>query len=344
MTKRAYRVGIVGAGFGVKAHLPALVAHPRFEVVALASPSSAPAVAKERGIANAYASCATMVRECELDVVGVASPPFAHRDDVLAALGAGKHVLAEKPFGLNVAHVEEMLAASKRAGTACGIAHEFRWVPQRQAIKEMIVNGHLPRMREIELTVTSSTLRPDVQRPRGWWFDRARGGGVAGAIASHVIDNANWFAGRRPVRATGYIRTANPQRTDANGAFESTVDDGAFALLDYGDGLIARIAVDATTAVESCIVAVHAERRTAVASGDNMVDLTLFSVDDDETSELGCKPPPYARLLAVSPNAVSLCELYDEFVKQIETGSSALPTFEEALATQRVLAAIGYGA
>ena len=337
-----YRVGISGAGFGVKAHLPALLAHPRFEVVALASPSSAKAIAQERNIPHAFSSAAEMIDGCELDAVVVASPPFAHRDDVLAALDARKHVLCEKPFALNVEEAEEMLAAALDAQTACGLAHEFRFVPQRMAIKQLVENRHLTPMREIEITQLATFLREEAERPRGWWFDRQYGGGVAGALMSHVIDSANWTVGRAPKSVTGFLHIANPKRHDANGTFTSTVDDGAFSLLDYGDGLIGRLTVDATTAVDSFTLAVHAENRTAVASGKTIVDMTLFSIDDEETSELECKPSPYAKFGSINPNVPLLMELYDEWVKQIETGVSALPTFEEGLETQRVLAAIGY--
>ncbi len=336
------RIGIVGAGFGVKAHLPALLAHERYEVVALASPSSAAGVAKERGIPHVFASCAEMVRGCELDAVTVASPPFAHREDVLAALAAGKHVLCEKPFALNVSHAEEMLAASQRAGTACGLAHEFRWIPARQAIKELIVNGHVKPLREIEVAQLSTFLRMDGTRERGWWFDRDRGGGIAGALLSHVIDMASWLAARPPQHTTGFLRTANPQRHDAKGEFISDVDDGAFALVDYGDGLVARLCVDATVAQSSFTLAAHAENRTAVESGPSAVETTLYAVDERETSELQCKPSPYARFSSVQPNVPYLMELYDAFATAIAGKESALPTFAEAVETQKVLAAIGF--
>lgn len=339
-----YRVGIVGSGFGVRAHLPAFVAHPQFEVVALASPHSAARVAKERGIAHAFSSCKEMLAGCELDVVSVAAPPFTHHDDVLAALAAEKHVLCEKPFALTVAQAEAMHEAAHKAGTACGVMHEFRWVPQRLAIKELIVNGHLAPLREIEITLLMDFLRAEAPRENSWWLDRERGGGVAGALLSHLIDASNWLAGRAPLRSTGYIRTANKQRHDGRGGtFESTVDDGAFALLDYGDGLIARLSCDATTAVESFTLSAHAENRTAVASGTEMYDMRLFAVDKDETSELQTKPSPYARLQSVDAHVPLIMQLLDEFVKQIETGASALPTFEEAVVTQRVLASIGFG-
>lgn len=339
---KTFRVGISGSGFGVKAHLPALVAHPRFEVVAIASPSSAPTVAKERNIAHAFGSAEAMIAGCDLDLVVVASPPFAHRDDVLAALDAGKDVICEKPFALNVAEAEEMVAASRDAGTTCGVAHEFRFVPERLAIRELVANGHLTPLREIEITQLQGFLRLEGDRPRGWWFQRERGGGLTGALMSHVIDSANWTVGRSPKSVHGLMRTANIQRTDRSGTFVSNVDDGVFALLDYGDGLIGRLTVDGTAAVESFTLSVHAENRTAVASGPSISEMTLFSVDDEETNELQCKPSAHAKFVSVNGNVPLLMDLYDEFIKQVETGKSLLPTFEEALETQRVLAALGY--
>lgn len=338
-----YKVGITGGGFGVRSHLPAYTAHPRFEVVALASPQSATQHAKDRGIPHAFQSCEAMLAGCDLDVVSVAAPPFTHHKDVLAALHAGKHVVCEKPFALNTAQAEDMLAAAQQAETATAVMHEFRWVPQRLALKELIVNNHLKPLREIEVTQLSTRLRPDVQRPRGWWFEREKGGGMAGALLSHLIDTATWYAGRPPLRSTGYLRTANAGRSDANGAFKSTVDDGCFVLIDYGQGLIARVSCDAATAVDSLTVALHAENRTAVASGSDLFNMRLFSVDDEETNELDCTPSPHTKLASVDPHVPFVMDLLDEFVKQIETGKSAVPTFAEAVYTQRVLESIGYG-
>jgi len=339
-----FKVGIVGSGFGTKAHLPALTAHKRFEVIALASPHSAKAIAAERKVSHAFASCKEMLDAIgdELDCVVIAAPPFLHHEDILTTLERKLHVLCEKPFALNLAQAEEMVRAAERAGTACGISHEFRWIPQRIAIKQLIQNGHLAPMREIEITQLSGNLRTSGTRQRGWWFEKERGGGLAGALLSHLIDSANNLAGRPPVRSTGFIRTANPQRHDENGAFTSTVDDGAFAMLDYGDGLIALLTVDGTCAVNQFTLSAHAENRTAVASGATPDALKLFSVDDEETNELNCKPSPYTKFATVGPLIPWLMELYDEWVKQIETGTSALPTFQEALVTQRVLESVGY--
>ncbi len=343
------RVGIVGSGFGASTHLPALRAHARFEVIAIASPRNAARIAADRKIEHAFSSCAEMLAGCMLDAVVVASPPFAHHDDALAALRSGKHVLCEKPFALDIAQAEELVATGKSAGTACGIAHEFRFRPERIALAELVANGHLAPIREIEYTQLSGFLRAKEMRPRGWWFQRARGGGIAGAMLSHAIDAANAVLGMSPVEAVGTLRTANPERCDAEGTFISEVDDGAFALLRYADGTVARLSVDGTAAVDSFTFAIHGESRTAVCSGKSIADQRFFSVDDEETNELDCAPSRYARFAAINANVPPMMELYDAWVAKIDGSTApsaagqALPSFADGLATQRILAAIGFG-
>jgi predicted dehydrogenase len=341
---RQLRVGVVGSSFGGAIHVPAFAAQGRFDVVALASPHRAAEVAAERGVPHAFASLDAMLAEVELDVLSVASPPFDHYPAVLAALARGLHVLCEKPFALDVAQAEELCAAAERAGTVCAIAHEFRYTPQRFAMRELVTNGHLGPLRACEITWAGTFLRSNVERENSWWFERRRGGGLTGAVLSHLIDSASWLAGRTPLSATGYERTAVPERLAPGGAtFRSDVADGSFAAIDYGDGIIASVTADATRAVESTTIALHGESRTVVASGKHMLDLTTFLVDDEETAELELKPQAHANLGAAHLNLPPFVTMLDAFANAIDGKPAELPTFAEALATQRVMAALGYG-
>ncbi len=337
------RVGVVGSSFGGRVHVPSFRAQGTFEVLALASPHSAADVAAQLKIPNAFASTQAMLDGIDLDVVSVASPPFDHRPSVLAALARGKHVLCEKPFGLSVAECEEMLAASERAGTVCALAHEFRYIPARIAIRELIANGHLGPLRQLQIDAFHSFLRAGAEWPPGWMFERRQGGGLDGAQLSHLIDAANWLAGRAPVRSNGFTRTANPIRRFEGASFESDVADGAFATLDYGDGTVATLAADGTHALDSSLLAAHGELRTAVASGPNAVDVKLFLVDEDETAELDVKPAKHAKLASVRYQLPAFVALLDEFANAIAGKAADLPTFADGLVTQRVLASIGYG-
>jgi predicted dehydrogenase len=339
------KVGIVGSGFGGAVHAPAFALHPRFEVVALAAPSSAERVARERKIPQAFRSVDEMLAGAQLDVVSVASPPFDHHRSVLAALAAGKHVLCEKPLALTVAEADEMVAASARAGTAAAVAFEFRYVPAIIAMKELIDNGHLGALREIDVARLSRELLMRNAMPRPpWWFARERGGGVGSSVMPHVFDLANHLAGRAPRTTHGFLRTANPERTGPDGErFTSTAADGAFSFVDFGDGLVARCANDSTTVIESTTVAVHGETRSAVASGTFFNDLAVFALSEDEQDELEIAPAPYARHAVVHGNVPFFLPLLDALAERIDLGAPGVPAFADGLQVQRQLEAIGFG-
>jgi predicted dehydrogenase len=339
------KIGIVGSGFGGAVHAPAYTLHPRFEVVAIASPNRADQVARDRKIPHAFPSVEAMLAGVELDVVSVASPPFDHHRSVMAALAAGKHVLCEKPFALNLAQAEEMTAACARAGVVGALAFEFRYLPQVRAIGELIANGHLGALREIEVArLGHELLGRATNRTRSWWFEREKGGGVANAFMPHFFDLANHLAARAVQATHGFLRTANPHRVDAQGPFTSTVADGAFAFVDYGDGVVGRVSNDSTTILESATIAAHGEVRSAVASGSSLGELTLFTLTADEQDELEVTALPHARHATIHGNLPSFLELLDAFARAIDLGDPGVPTFADGLATQHQLAAIGYEA
>jgi predicted dehydrogenase len=217
-------------------------------------------------------------------------------------------------------------------------------MPSRNAVRELAINGHLGPLRAIEVLYFSTMLRAENERRNSWWFERRRGGGITGALGSHLIDAASWLAGRSPLRATGYERTAIPDRRFGDETFTSDVADGAFATIDYGDGLIATVTVDGTRAIDSNTLAVHGGQRTAVASGKTLADLKTFVVDAEETSELELVPQQHANLSAAHGNLPFFVTMLDAFAAAIDGKPAELPTFEDGLHTQRVLEAIGFTA
>jgi predicted dehydrogenase len=343
-----YRVGIVGSGFGGRVHAPAYTLHPQFEPVAIASPNNAQKVADERKIPRAFASLDAMLEAMgsEIDVVSIAAPPIEHYRAVLTAIAAGKHVLCEKPAGVRLAEVEEMTSAAERAGVANAMAFEYRYGSASQALKELIVNEHLPDLRQIEVSRFGSEMRAENARPpSSWWYDKTKGGGLANAFMPHVVDMALWLGGGPARSACGFLRTANPVRTAPDGkTYPSDVSDGCYALADLGAGIAARMTVDGTLSIDQSTIAVHAEGRTAVASGAAFTDLNLFIVDGDESSEYELKPPKYAKYANVFYSVPHFMALLDDFAERIATGGGNCPTFADGLAVQRVLNSIGYEA
>jgi len=329
-------------------HAPAYTLHPQFEPVAIASPNNAQKVAGERKIPHAFPSLDAMLAAMgsEIDVISIASPPFEHHSAVMTAVAAGKHVLCEKPVSTRLAEAEEMTAAAQKAGVANAIAFEYRYGSALQALKELIVNGHLPKLRQIEVSRFGTDMRAENARPpSSWWYDKTKGGGLANAFMPHIVDLALWLGGRPVQTSSGFLRTANPIRTAPDGStYPSNVSDGCFALADVGDGIALRMTVDGTMSIDQSTIAVHSEGRTAVASGPALTDLNLFVVEGDDSSEYELKPLKYGKYANVFYSVPHFMALLDDFAERIATGGGNCPTFADGLAAQRVLHAIGYEA
>ena len=145
------------------------------------------------------------------------------------------------------------------------------------------------------------------------------------------------------VSAHGFLRTAVPVRSAPDGStFPSNVADGCFAVAELGDGIAARMTVDGTLSIDQSTIAVHAEGRTAVASGAGLTDLNLFVVDKDESDEYELTPMKYAKYQNVFYSVPHFMALLDDFAVRIATGGGTCPTFADGLAVQRILTTIGF--
>jgi predicted dehydrogenase len=339
----SYRVGIVGSGFGGRVHAPAYSLHPLYDAVAIASPNKAASVAAERNIPHAFSSLQAMLDDMgsEIDVISIASPPFQHYDDVMIALAAGKHVVCEKPVGIALAQVEEMTSAAAKAGVAAAVMFEYRYGAAVQVLRRMISSGEMPQLRAIEVTRFGTELRRETKRPNtGWWFRKTKGGGLANAFMPHIVDLALWLCGDVVHSASGFLRTANPQRTAPDGStYSSDVADGCYAVAELANGVAARMTVDATVPIDHSTVAIYAEGVRAVASGAALTDLDVLMVDGKDER---LTPLKYAAHAKVFPTVPHVMALLDDFADLLAGKPSSVPTFADGVAVQRVLNAIGY--
>src|SRR5579871_2518803 len=126
--ERPLGAAVVGTGFGVLTHLRALRA-AGFHVEALVGRDQAKAAARAAmfGVPFATTDLTAALAHPGVDVVTVATPPHTHAAVVLAAVGAGKHVMCEKPFARDRAEAQAMYEAAERAGVVHLIGTEFRF-------------------------------------------------------------------------------------------------------------------------------------------------------------------------------------------------------------------------
>ena len=140
-------VAVIGAGYWGSNHartlkgLGALAAvadrHPE-RAAALAGETETTAVAPEEVFADPA-----------IDAVVLALPPEAHAENALAAIGAGKHVLVEKPIALKIEDGEAIVAAAERAGVVAMTGHVLRFHPAFERLTALIDEGALGKVRYI---------------------------------------------------------------------------------------------------------------------------------------------------------------------------------------------------
>lgn len=152
MDSKPLRVGLLGAGYILQAHLGALRALPGVEVRAVCDQSRgrAEAAAAAHGIPAVFDSLQAMLAS-GLDVVHVLVPPQAHVDLTRQILEAGVHAFVEKPMGLDAAECEALADLAQARGLKLGVNHNFLFQPAYERLRAQVRDGSIGRIDHISL-------------------------------------------------------------------------------------------------------------------------------------------------------------------------------------------------
>jgi predicted dehydrogenase len=221
MTNGTDKLGVVvvGTSFGAITHVPAL-RNAGFDVVAIVGtdPERTARRAGMLGIPHAGTSLTEALELPSVSAVSVASPPHTHRDLVLEAVGAGKHVICEKPFAANAREAEEMCAAAERAGVVNLVGHELRWLPALALVERLVKEGAIGEPRLATIIYLAPALAGSEDNAPAWWTDAASGGGWLGAQGTHMFDNIEATLG--PIQAvSGGLTVASDHDWSADDSY-----------------------------------------------------------------------------------------------------------------------------
>jgi predicted dehydrogenase len=305
-------------------------------------------VAAEFGFAHAFGSGEALAQSPDVDLVIVSSTPDAHARHAIAALQAGKHVLCEKPMALTAQEAERMLDVAERSPGLARIDHELRYEPNRCKARDLIRAGTIGSVLHIEL-VLKPYLRGDgrpqaFDAPWSWWYDAARGGGILGAVGSHLIDLCRFWTGKDILEVAGRTATFVPERYDEQGVKRPvTADDYASFVLGLGGGTIVTVTLSTVASHgPGHFVQVTGSGGTLVLTGETRLEigragtaLEDASVADDlweKTSPNNMWARSFVRLMR---------DLAAELEGRPAAGDPA--TFRDGLAVQRVMDAVRAG-
>lgn len=139
------------------------------------------------------------VERKDVDAIDIGSPNNTHLEITLAAAAAGKMILCEKPLAMNLKEATQMTEAVERAKVANFVWYNYRRVPAITLAKQIIDEGRLGRIFHYRACYLQDwTIEPDL--PQGgqtlWRLDKeVAGSGVTGDLISHSVDTAIWLNG-----------------------------------------------------------------------------------------------------------------------------------------------------
>ncbi len=223
------KVAILGTGWGVRVQAIAFrAAGWDLHAVWGRNASKAEAARKEHGFASAPASWQAALEGA--DLVSITTPPMEHLEQTRVALERGVNVLCEKPMALRASEARAMVDAARASGAWALIDHELRFLPVRQQMRDLIADGFIGQPRAAEVRMVFGG-RADATCPFNWWSSRALGGGVLGAIGSHVLDGLRFVLGREASVIGAQLATAVTKLPDSSGALQTVDSDDYAALL-----------------------------------------------------------------------------------------------------------------
>ncbi|MBP0592164.1 Gfo/Idh/MocA family oxidoreductase [Paraburkholderia sp. LEh10] len=235
---RPVRVGIVGFGTAGRAFVPAIQGHRGFELAAIVDPAETVrrAAIAEFGVV-AYDSLDALLAQAQasVDAIYVASPTALHREHVLRACAARKHVLVEKPMAACLDDARAMVDAADAAGVVLLVGHSHSYDAPIHAMRELIDGGELGRVR----MVNTWCFTDWIYRPRrADELDTQQGGGVTMRQGSHQFDIIRLLCGgeARSVRAKTFDWDPRRRATGAHSVFIEFADGAAATAIYNGYG------------------------------------------------------------------------------------------------------------
>jgi predicted dehydrogenase len=231
------RIGLIGAGgIARAAHIPGWNTVPNVEIVAVCDvrKETAESLAREFNIPHVFDDFRDLVK-LDLDAVDICTPNRVHTPAVLAALGAGKHVLCEKPLAVTTREVKAMAAAAKKARRLLMTAQHIRFTDKITALKGFAQSGNIGDFYHARVHAVRRNLLPISP---GFIDEKLSGGGPCMDIGVHALDSALHVMGfPKPVRVTGKTAVNFARGNDIPGAWGEW-DRTLFGVEDFASGFV----------------------------------------------------------------------------------------------------------
>ena len=360
------RIGMIGYGFMGKAHSNAYAQanhffkseyRPVLKALCARNADKAKEFAATWGYESIETDWRKLIARSDIDAVDICTPNNLHKEIAVAAAKAGKMILCEKPLAMNTAEGEEMCKAVEAAGVANMVWYNYRRVPAVTLAKQIIDSGKLGRIFHYRANFLQDwTINAEV--PQGgagtWRLDaEAAGSGVTGDLLAHCIDTAIWLnGGIRDV--TAMTETFVKERLHAETGKKQAVgiDDACSFLCHFKNGSLGLFESTRYARGHKALYTLEINGEFGSLAWDlhDLHRLRYFDYRDESivrgwrSVHVSDGDQPYMGHwwvpgLQIGYEHTFIHQVAD-FLKSLETGQPAHPTFRDALETQAVCDAV----
>jgi len=366
---KTFRVGLIGYQFMGRAHSNAWRQAPKFfdlkaniEMHTICGRNAAAVQTARAKLGWQFAATdwREVVESPLIDIVDIATPNFAHKDIAIAAAKNGKHILCEKPLGLDLKECEAMFAAVKKTKVVHMVCHNFRRIPAIALAKRMMTEGALGRIYHFRARYAQERLA-DPEFPLNWRMQKeTSGSGVHSDINSHIVDLARYLVGEF-TQVCGVVHTFVPERPRADmlakgkrqlgkvtapdsAAFVGWMEGGVMANLEatkYALGRRNQITIE-----------INGSKGSLYFDSENINNLQYYHGDDPKDRQ-GFRDILVTQRDNIQPYVSNwwppghgigyehtFVHTVADFVNACVDGKPVHPTFEDGLKNQRVLTAV----
>jgi len=357
---------MIGYGFMGKAHSNAwrtvsnffeLEHQPVLKAICARNEEAAQKFADSWGYESVETDWKAMIARDDIDAVDVCVPNNLHKEIAIACAEAGKMVLCEKPLAIDAAEGEAMCQAVEQAGVANMVWYNYRRVPAVSFAKEMIDRGDLGKIFHYRANFLQDwTISSDL--PQGgaglWRLDaKAAGSGVTGDLLAHCIDTALWLNGSiSNVSAMTETFIKERMHSETGQVEPVSIDDACAFLCRFENGSLGVFESTRYARGHKALYTfeINGEHGSLRWDLHDLNRLEYFSHQDDgpvrgwRSIHVTDGEHPYLANWWVPGLGLgyehSFVHQVADFLKGLDTGKPAGPTFRDALETQKVCDAV----
>jgi predicted dehydrogenase len=320
--------GILGTGNIARQFATGVNASRRGRLVAVGSRTDEKArtFGQTHHIPVAYGSYQQLLDDPTVTAVYNSLPNNLHHEWTIKALRAGKHVLCEKPFAVNLAEAQEMFDVAEREGKLLMEAFMYRTHPLTHAVQQAVASGAIG---DVRLIRTSFCFK------LGKWqgnirFDPELAGGVIMDVGCYCINFSRLFAGAEPSQ----VHVVHHRH-------ESGIDDVAAGTLVFPNNVIASF---------TCGMSLHADNTASICGSEGYIEIPVpwkppatgatFTIARStppkmENPTTKAPPPRETRTITVDNDLYGIEA--DAFAATVFDGVTPAITSQDTLGNQRVI-------